>query len=71
MDFLMYLGGSKEAVSPLEGFTLKTTEGVVCPNTHVKDKGWQKQGCTEAGNWGYFGSPMDQRLQLEAVRITV
>ncbi|WML81090.1 hydrolase [Streptomyces sp. VNUA74] len=67
----MYLGSSKEAVSPLEGFTLKTTEGIVCPNTHVKDKGWQKQGCTEAGNWRYFGSPMDQRLQLEAVRITV
>ncbi|MFI7345083.1 hydrolase [Streptomyces sp. NPDC049936] len=67
----MYLGSTKEAVSSLEGFTLKTTEGIVCPNTHVKDVGWQKQGCTEDGNWRYFGSPMDQRHQLEAVRITV
>ncbi|MET9359032.1 hydrolase [Streptomyces sp. NPDC006617] len=68
----MYLGSTKEAVSPMEGFTLSTVEGTVCPNTHVKDKGWQKQGCTEAGKWRYFGSNMESdRLQLEAVRITV
>ncbi|MEU4984630.1 hydrolase [Streptomyces sp. NPDC021969] len=68
----MYLGSTKEAVSPMEGFTLSTVEGTVCPNTHVKDKGWQKQGCTEAGKWRYFGSNMENdRLQLEAVRITV
>ncbi|MEU7407598.1 hydrolase, partial [Streptomyces sp. NPDC044948] len=68
----MYLGSTKEAVSPMEGFTLKTVEGAVCPNTHVKDKGWQKQGCTEPGDWRYFGSNMENdRLQLEAVRITV
>ncbi|MFD5281734.1 hydrolase [Streptomyces rubrogriseus] len=68
----MYLGSTKEAVSPMEGFTLKTVEGTVCPNTHVKDKGWLKQGCTEPGDWRYFGSNMENdRLQLEAVRITV
>ncbi|MFB6551511.1 hydrolase, partial [Streptomyces sp. NPDC056405] len=67
----MYLGSSKEAISPLQGFTLKTVDGAVCPNTHVKDKGWQKQGCTKPADWRYFGSPMDQKLQLEAVRITV
>ncbi|MDX3412600.1 hydrolase, partial [Streptomyces sp. ME02-6977A] len=68
----MYLGSTKEAVSPMEGFTLKTVEGTVCPNTHVKDKGWLKQGCTEPGAWRYFGSNMENdRLQLEAVRITV
>ncbi|WND36810.1 hydrolase [Streptomyces sp. BB1-1-1] len=67
----MYLGSSKEAVSPLQGFTLKTSRGTVCPNTHVKDKGWLEQGCTKSADWRYFGSPMDQKLQLEAVRITV
>ncbi|CAM5615342.1 hypothetical protein SVIOM342S_03909 [Streptomyces violaceorubidus] len=67
----MYLGSTKEAVSPMEGFTLRTIEGTVCPNTHVKDKGWQKR-LHRAGNWRYFGSNMEHdRLQLEAVRITV
>ncbi|MDT0613851.1 hypothetical protein [Streptomyces lancefieldiae] len=68
----MYLGSTKEVVSPLEGFTLKTVEGTVCPNTHVKDKGWLRQGCTEPAAWRYFGSDMAKdKLQLEAVRITV
>ncbi|WP_399886309.1 hydrolase [Streptomyces sp. BBFR51] len=67
----MYLGSTKEAVSPMEGFTLATGEGIVCVNAHVKDKGWLQQGCTTP-EWRYFGSNMDtEKLQLEAVRITV
>ncbi|MFI8948083.1 hydrolase [Streptomyces sp. NPDC053750] len=67
----MYLGSTKEAVSPMEGFTLATGEGAVCANTHVKDKGWLNQGCTTP-KWRYFGSDMEKdKLQLEAVRFTV
>ncbi|MGV9394712.1 hydrolase, partial [Streptomyces olivaceus] len=66
----MYLGSTEEAVSPLEGFTLATGDGIICANTHVKDKGWLDQGCTKP-EWRYFGSNMDDKLQLEAVRLTV
>ncbi|MFC8566469.1 hydrolase [Streptomyces sp. NPDC057245] len=67
----MYLGSTKEAVSPLEGFTLATGDGVICVDTNVKDKGWLGQGCTKP-EWRYFGSNMENdKLQLEAVRLTV
>ncbi|MFG2573429.1 hydrolase [Streptomyces sp. NPDC048481] len=67
----MYMGSSKPAVSVMEGFTIKTMEGSVCQNPHIKDRGWLGNGCTKAGDWIYGGSPMQDRLQLEAVRFTV
>ncbi|MFE0799960.1 hydrolase [Streptomyces sp. NPDC058812] len=67
----MYLGSTKEALSALEGFTIKTVEGAVCANTHVQNRGWLNQGCAEPANWRYFGSEMGKKLQLEAVRFTV
>ncbi|MDX3249472.1 hydrolase, partial [Streptomyces sp. ME18-1-4] len=67
----MYMGSSKPAVAVMEGYTIKTFEGSVCQNPHIKDKGWLGNGCTKAGDWIYGGSPMEQKLQLEAVRFTV
>ncbi|MFE1151368.1 hydrolase [Streptomyces sp. NPDC058830] len=67
----MYLGSTKEAISPLQGYTLAVSDGVVCQNSYVKDRGWLGLGCTDPGKWLYFGSPMDQKLQLESVRFTV
>ncbi|GGR73564.1 hydrogenase expression protein [Streptomyces humidus] len=67
----MYMGSSKPAVSVMEGFTIKTKEGSVCQNPHIKDRGWLGNGCTKPGDWIYGGSPMQDRLQLEAVRFTV
>ncbi|MEU4878819.1 hydrolase, partial [Streptomyces sp. NPDC021608] len=67
----MYMGSSKPAVSVMEGFTIKTMEGSVCQNPHIKDRGWLGNGCTKPGDWIYGGSPMQDRLQLEAVRFTV
>ncbi|MBQ1098789.1 hydrolase [Streptomyces sp. b94] len=67
----MYLGSTKEALSALEGFTIKTTKGAVCANTHVQNRGWLNQGCTEPADWRYFGSEMGKKLRLEAVRLTV
>ncbi|WP_405767723.1 hydrolase [Streptomyces sp. NBC_00080] len=67
----MWMGSSKPAVAAMEGYTIKTIEGSVCQNAHVKDRGWLGNGCTKAGDWIYGGSPMEQKLQLEAVRFTV
>ncbi len=67
----MYMGSSKPAVAVMEGFTIKTMEGSVCQNPHIKDRGWLGNGCTKPGDWIYGGSPMQDRLQLEAVRFTV
>ncbi|WP_406007792.1 hydrolase [Streptomyces sp. NBC_00637] len=67
----MWMGSSKPAVAVMEGFTIKTLEGSVCQNAHVKDRGWLGNGCTKAADWIYGGSPMEQKLQLEAVRFTV
>ncbi|MFF5185263.1 hydrolase [Streptomyces sp. NPDC000345] len=71
----MYLGSLKEAVSPLQGFTIGLGDGSsVCQNAHIKDKGWRGVGCSDPGakdKWIYGGSPMDWKLQLEAVRFTV
>ncbi|WP_345624929.1 hydrolase, partial [Streptomyces ziwulingensis] len=67
----MYLGSTKEAVSPLQGFTVGVNEGSVCHNANVKDRGWLGMGCTKPAEWMYGGSPMEARLQLEAVRFTV
>ncbi|MFI5872171.1 hydrolase [Streptomyces sp. NPDC051445] len=67
----MYMGSSKPAVSVMQGFTIKTMEGSVCQNPHIKDRGWLGNGCTKPGDWIYGGSPMEQKLQLEAVRFTV
>ncbi|MFD7713753.1 hydrolase [Streptomyces sp. NPDC059785] len=67
----MYLGSTKEADSALEGFTIQTTDGSVCQNAHVMDKGWMGLGCTKPGEWIYGGSPMDDPHQLTAVRFTV
>ncbi|MFE7930164.1 hydrolase [Streptomyces sp. NPDC057456] len=67
----MYIGSIKEALSPMQGFTIQVTDGSVCQSAHIKDKGWLNMGCTPAGKWMYGGSPMEQKLQLEAVRFTV
>ncbi|GAB7103186.1 hypothetical protein JCM4814A_15000 [Streptomyces phaeofaciens JCM 4814] len=67
----MYIGSTKEALSPLQGFTIKTPDGSVCFNPHIRDRGWLGVGCTEPGGWKYGGSPMGDKLQLEAVRFTV
>ena len=70
----MYLGSTKEAVSPLQGFTIQVMNGSVCQNAHIKDKGWRGLACTDPNatqKWIYGGSPMDWKLQLEAVRFTV
>ncbi|MCF3133983.1 hydrolase [Streptomyces olivochromogenes] len=67
----MYLGSTKESELPLQGFTIKTTDGSVCQNAHVEERGWMGLGCTKPGDWIYGGSPMEQNLQLEAVRFTV
>ncbi|MGQ4333080.1 hydrolase, partial [Streptomyces hayashii] len=67
----MYMGSSKPAVAVMEGFTIKTMEGSVCQNPHIRDRGWLGNGCTKPGDWIYGGSPMQDRLQLEAVRFTV
>ncbi|MGW0585706.1 hydrolase, partial [Streptomyces sp. NPDC002920] len=71
----MYLGSLKEAVSPLQGFTIGLGDGSsVCQNAHIKDKGWRGVGCSDPNakdKWIYGGSPMDWKLQLEAVRFTL
>ncbi|MFG3262413.1 MULTISPECIES: hydrolase [Streptomyces] len=67
----MYIGSTKEAVSPLQGFTIKVTDGSVCQNTHVANKGWMGLGCTKPGDWMYGGSPMEEAQNLEAIRLTV
>jgi hypothetical protein len=55
----------------MEGYTIKTMEGSVCQTAHIKDRGWLGKSCTKPGDWIYGGSPMEQKLQLEAVRFTV
>ncbi|MFJ4617645.1 hydrolase [Streptomyces sp. NPDC088812] len=67
----MYIGSTKEADSAMMGYTIKVTDGSVCQNAHVADKGWMGLGCTEAGKWVYGGAPFEDRKQLEAVRFTV
>ncbi|MEV1065176.1 hydrolase [Streptomyces sp. NPDC050263] len=67
----MWMGSSKAAVSVMEGFTIRTIEGSVCQTAHIKDRGWLGKSCTKPGDWIYGGSPMEQKLQLEAVRFTV
>ncbi|MEU3612824.1 hydrolase [Streptomyces sp. NPDC006872] len=67
----MYIGQTKEAVSPMEGFTIGVTDGSVCQNPHVQDRGWLGVGCTKPADWIYGGSVMGAGLQLEAVRFTV
>jgi len=67
----MYIGSTKEAISPLQGYTIKVINGSVCQTPHIKDRGWLAMSCTKAGDWTYGGSPMEDRLQLEAVRFTV
>ncbi|USQ82433.1 hydrolase [Streptomyces phaeoluteigriseus] len=67
----MYIGSTKEAVSPLQGFTIKVGDGSVCQNTHVANKGWMGLGCTKPGGWMYGGSPMEEAQNLEAIRLTV
>ncbi|MFE9092882.1 hydrolase [Streptomyces sp. NPDC007264] len=67
----MYIGSTKEAVSPMEGFTIQVKDGSVCQTAHIKDRGWLSMSCTDPGAWVYGGSPMEDRLQLEAVRFTV
>ncbi|MCX4763601.1 hydrolase [Streptomyces sp. NBC_01275] len=67
----MYIGSTKEALSPMEGFTIGVNDGSVCQSTHIKNTGWLAMGCTKPTEWVYAGSPMEQKLQLEAVRLTV
>lgn len=67
----MYLGSTKESDSPLQGFTIGVPDGSVCNDAYVKDKQWLGQACTDPGGWKYGGSPMELKLQLEAVRYTV
>ncbi|MGX1271279.1 hydrolase [Streptomyces phaeoluteigriseus] len=67
----MYIGSTKEAVSPLQGFTIKVDDGSVCQNAHVANKGWMGLGCTKPGEWMYGGSPAEEAQNLEAVRLTV
>ncbi|UIX35059.1 hydrolase [Streptomyces sp. GQFP] len=66
-----YLGSTKEADEPLQGFTIQVFDGSVCGNPHVQDGGWLGVVCTDAGGWKYIGSNMEQHKQLEAVRFTV
>ncbi|MGW1779406.1 hydrolase [Streptomyces sp. NPDC002143] len=67
----MYMGSVKAAVAVMEGYTIGTIDGSVCQTAHIKDRGWLGQSCTKPADWVYGGSPMEDRLQLEAVRFTV
>ncbi|MCZ9337341.1 hydrolase, partial [Streptomyces sp. TRM76130] len=67
----MYLGSDQESVSVLQGFTIGVGDGSVCQSANIKDRGWLAQSCSEAGEWIYGGSYMEDKLQLEAVRFTV
>ncbi|MFJ6849087.1 hydrolase [Streptomyces sp. NPDC091271] len=67
----MYLGSTKESYSSMQGFTIGVTEGSVCQDSNVKDKGWYGHSCTKPGEWVYSGSPMNLKLQLEAIRLRV
>ncbi|MGP4052318.1 hydrolase [Streptomyces sp. 2A115] len=67
----MFIGSTKKADSPLQGFTIQVFDGSVCQNAYVKDKHWLGRICTKDGQWKYGGSPMEQKLRLEAVRFTV
>ncbi|MFH8349134.1 hydrolase [Streptomyces sp. NPDC018045] len=67
----MVLGSTESADSPLQGFTLQVFDGFVCHDAYVKDRHWMGQGCTDPGKWKYGGSPMELKLQMEAVRFTV
>ncbi|GAA3074338.1 hypothetical protein GCM10020000_69190 [Streptomyces olivoverticillatus] len=67
----MVIGSTKEGDSPMEGFTIKVFDGSVCQSAYIKEKNWLGQVCTDPGQWKYGGSPMELKLQLEAVRFTV
>nr|WP_206441846.1 hydrolase [Streptomyces boncukensis] len=67
----MYIGSSKEAVSPMQGFTIKVFDGTVCQRSRVQEMRWLDRVCTDPGDWKYGGSPMDKKHQLEAVRFSV
>ncbi len=67
----MVIGSTKEAVSPLYGFTLGTKAGSVCVETYVQEFEWLENKCSPADKWDTYGSPFDNRKQLEAVRIRV
>ncbi|WP_406146946.1 hydrolase [Streptomyces sp. NBC_01012] len=67
----MYLGSTKESYSVMEGFTIGVTDGSVCQDSNVKEKGWYGHSCTKPGEWVYSGSPMNLKLQLEAIRLRV
>ncbi|GKQ38918.1 hydrolase [Streptomyces sp. A012304] len=67
----MYIGSTKEADSPLMGFTIEVRDGSVCQNAHLADKGWMGLGCTKPGEWMFGGSPWEEKRKLEAVRFTV
>lgn len=67
----VYVGSVEEADSPLAAFGIGIYDESVCQTAHVKNAGWMARGCSAPESWVYSGSPPDNRLQLEAVRLTV
>ncbi|MGW2227232.1 hydrolase [Streptomyces formicae] len=67
----MVIGSTEESDPVLQGHTLKVVDGSVCLDAHLQGGEWLEQTCTDAGNWKYGGSPMEQNIPLEAVRFTV
>uniref|UniRef100_A0AAU3GSR6 Hydrolase n=1 Tax=Streptomyces sp. NBC_01401 TaxID=2903854 RepID=A0AAU3GSR6_9ACTN len=67
----LYLGSTKERDSAMEGFTIGVTDGSICQDTNLKDKGWFGHSCTKPGEWVYSGSPMNLKIPLDAIRLKV
>ncbi|WP_055701579.1 hydrolase [Streptomyces silaceus] len=67
----MVIGSTEESDPPMQGYTLQVFDGSVCLDAYLQGKEWLEQTCTDPGQWKYGGSPMEQNIQLEAVRFTV
>ncbi|MEU7580091.1 hydrolase [Streptomyces sp. NPDC041068] len=67
----MVIGSTEESDPPMQGYTLQVFDGSVCLDAYLKDREWLEQTCTDPGQWKYGGSPMEENIQLEAVRFTV
>ncbi|MFF3644448.1 hydrolase [Streptomyces sp. NPDC002564] len=67
----MVIGFTKKSDPAMQGFTLTVGDGTTCLDASLQTRGWLPQTCTDPGNFKYAGSPMEQNIPLEAVRLTV